>query len=193
MSTASPDTCADVAGVATQRAASSCDPYFRTASWRRRSWYAVDRHPLSTRSATPSSPAATAARRRASRSAESSRVTVGTSSHTDTPPSGVTPSSSSSEPRCSRVRSPWISRSARSPNSSDDVITDDEDVGTTRPTATAIPTMTMIRAAIRRRRIRVLRFRRPYLREAMPSLKAAAGCCRVSGFRYARDTARLVA
>ena len=32
MSTASPDTCADVLGVATQRAASASEPYFATAS-----------------------------------------------------------------------------------------------------------------------------------------------------------------
>lgn len=39
MSTASPDTWADVVGVATQRAASSSEPYVETASWRSWSWY----------------------------------------------------------------------------------------------------------------------------------------------------------
>jgi hypothetical protein len=37
-STASPDTWADVLGVATQRAASASEPYFETASRRSRSW-----------------------------------------------------------------------------------------------------------------------------------------------------------
>ena len=55
MSTASPDTCADVSGVATQRAASSSEPYFATASRRSCSWYAAERQPLSTWNATPSS------------------------------------------------------------------------------------------------------------------------------------------
>ena len=48
MSTASPDTCADVLGVATHRAASASDPYFVTASWRSCSWYSGERQPLST-------------------------------------------------------------------------------------------------------------------------------------------------
>ena len=48
MSIASPFTCSDVSGVATQRVATSSEPYFETASRRSRSWYAGERQPLST-------------------------------------------------------------------------------------------------------------------------------------------------
>ena len=48
MSTASPDTWADVSGVATQRAASSSEPYSATASRSSCSWYAGERQPLLT-------------------------------------------------------------------------------------------------------------------------------------------------
>ncbi len=46
MSTASPDTCADVPGVATQRLASASDPYFEIASRSSWAWYAGARQPL---------------------------------------------------------------------------------------------------------------------------------------------------
>ena len=46
MSTASPDTCADVPGVATHRAASASEPYFAIASSRSCCWYAGERQPL---------------------------------------------------------------------------------------------------------------------------------------------------
>jgi hypothetical protein len=48
MSTASPDTWAEVSGVATQRAASLSEPYFATASRSSCSWYFGERQPLST-------------------------------------------------------------------------------------------------------------------------------------------------
>src|SRR5882762_8965655 len=87
MSTASPDTCADVSGDATQRAASSAEPYFATASRRSRAWYSGERQPLSTRNATPLS---VAAWRRAPRSAGSSLATPGISSSKTVVPSGTT-------------------------------------------------------------------------------------------------------
>ncbi len=61
MSTASPDTCGDVSGVATHRAASAREPYVETASSSRCSWYAGERQPLLTWSSTPSSAASVAA------------------------------------------------------------------------------------------------------------------------------------
>src|SRR5262245_32138854 len=101
MSTASPDTCADVLGVATQRAASSSEPYFETASWRSCSWYSGDRQPLSTTNSTPSCAASVAARRRAPRRAGSRLATPGISSSKTVVPSGTAPSASPSAPRCS--------------------------------------------------------------------------------------------
>src|SRR5438128_1055716 len=77
-STACPDTWADVLGVATHRAASSTEPYFETASWKSRSWYAGERQPLLTTSSTPSCAASVAARRRAARRAGSRSATAGT-------------------------------------------------------------------------------------------------------------------
>ena len=58
MSTASPDTCSDVAAVATHRAASSSEPYSEIASRSSSSWYAGERQPLVTVNSTPSSDAA---------------------------------------------------------------------------------------------------------------------------------------
>ena len=74
MSTASPDTWADVLGVATHRPASACEPYFEIASWRSRAWYAGDRQPLSTTNRTPSAAASVAALRRAPRTGTPSRT-----------------------------------------------------------------------------------------------------------------------
>lgn len=98
MSTASPDTWADVSGVATHRAASSSEPYFATASRRSRSWYSGERQPLSTTNATPSSAASVAARRRAASRSGSSRVTPGTASSKTVVSSGTAPPPSPSGP-----------------------------------------------------------------------------------------------
>src|SRR3954470_9281666 len=100
MSTASPDTCADVLGVATHLAASCCEPYLEIASRKSRAWYAGERQPLSTTNSTPSAEASTAASRRAPRSAESSFATPGTSSSKTVVPSGTALSASPSAPRC---------------------------------------------------------------------------------------------
>jgi hypothetical protein len=89
MSTASPDTCEDVSAVATQRAASSSEPYLVTASRRSRSWSARLRQPLLTTRATPSCAASSAARRRAARSSGSRFATAGTSSSKADAPSGA--------------------------------------------------------------------------------------------------------
>src|SRR5262245_56384644 len=100
MSTAFPDTWADVVGVATQRAASSLEPYLETASRSSCSWYAGERQPLSTKTSTPSAAAAVAARRRASRRAGSRLATPGTSSSKTVVPSGTAPSASPSTCPC---------------------------------------------------------------------------------------------
>ena len=91
-------------GVATQRAASSSEPYFETASRSSRSWYAGERQPLLTWNSTPSSAASVAAWRRAPRRAGSSLATPGTSSSKTVVPSGTAPSASPSAPRCSPRR-----------------------------------------------------------------------------------------
>ena len=110
MSTASPDTWADVSGVATHRLASASEPYFEIASWRSRSWYAGERQPLSTTNSTPSFAASVAALRRAPRSAGSSLATPGTSSKTVVP-SGTAPSASPSARGCS-LREPSMGGAA---------------------------------------------------------------------------------
>src|SRR5262245_46893287 len=103
MSTASPDTWADVVAVATQRAASSSEPYFETASWSSCSWYAGERQPLSTKKSTPSAAAAVAARRSAVRRAGSRLETPGTSLSKTVVPAGTAPSASpSTRPCCDR-------------------------------------------------------------------------------------------
>ena len=62
MSTASPPTCGEVSGVATQREASAREPYSRTASSSSRCWWALERQPLLTCNATPSSAASAKSR-----------------------------------------------------------------------------------------------------------------------------------
>src|SRR5262245_18768872 len=96
MSTASPDTWADVPGVATHRAASSSEPYFRTASSRRYSWYSGERQPLSTTNSTPPTAAAVAARRKARTRAATRLCMPGTPSSKTVVPSGIAPSASPS-------------------------------------------------------------------------------------------------
>ena len=147
MSTASPDTCADVVGVATHRAASCAEPYSATASWSSRSWYSGERQPLSTRNATPAPAAAVAARRRARSSAGSSLATAGTSSSKTVVPLGTAPSASPSALSCAVGRTPspcparhgaqWegrerVMRSSRTRRGDD---------GKTRPSTTTAPAM----------------------------------------------------
>ncbi len=88
-------------GVPTHRAACRSEPYFDTAPWRRRSWYAGERQPLLTTKSTPSSAASVAAWRRAPRSAGSRFATPGTSSSKTVVPSGTAPSASPSASRWS--------------------------------------------------------------------------------------------
>ncbi len=126
MSTASPDTWADVLGVATQRAASASEPYFETASRSSCSWYAGERQPLSTTNSTPSSAASVAARRRAPRSAGSRLATPGTSSSKTVVPSGTAPSASPSAPRCSPPHGREVPISGTSMGGA---AVDDEDAG----------------------------------------------------------------
>ena len=90
-STASPFTCADVWGVATQRAASASEPYFETACWSSCSWYAAERQPLSTVNRTPLAAASVAARRRAASRSASSLATPGISSSKTDVPVGMAP------------------------------------------------------------------------------------------------------
>src|SRR4051812_27963322 len=101
MSTASPETWADVSEVATQRAASASDPYFEIASRRSCSSYSGERQPLLTTNSTPSSAASAAAWRRAPSRAGSRLATPGIPSSKTVAPSGTAPSASPSEPRCS--------------------------------------------------------------------------------------------
>ena len=113
MSTASPETWADVSGVDTQRAASSSDPYSEIASRSSCSWYARERQPLLTWSWTPSPAASDPARRRAARKAASRLVTAGTSSSKTVTPSGTAPSARPSTPLGSPCRPRGGSRSRR--------------------------------------------------------------------------------
>src|SRR5215470_12880250 len=99
MSTASPDTWADVLGVATHRAARSSEPYLRIACSRSRSWYSGERQPLSTKNTTPSSAAAVAALRRAASRAGSSLATPGIPSSKTVVPAGTAPSAAPNAPR----------------------------------------------------------------------------------------------
>src|SRR3954447_20425113 len=101
MSTASPDTCADVPGVATQRAASASEPYLRTASRRSCCWYSAERQPLSTTTPPPSAAAAVAAWRRAPCSSGSRLATPGIPSSKTVVPAGTAPSASPSASRSS--------------------------------------------------------------------------------------------
>src|SRR2546421_1657786 len=96
MSTASPDTCADVLGVATHRAASISEPYLAIASSSSCSWYFGERQPLSTENVTRSRAASVAAWRRARWNAGSRLATAGYSSSKTVTPSGTTPSASPS-------------------------------------------------------------------------------------------------
>lgn len=98
MSTACPETCSDVAGVATHRAACATEPYSRAAWSRRCAWYAGERQPLLTTNSTPSPAAYLDARRRAPRSAGSSLPTPGTVLSKTVVPSGMAPSALPSEP-----------------------------------------------------------------------------------------------
>src|SRR3954447_1020605 len=147
MSTASPDTCADVAGVATQRAASASEPYLRTA-WRRSCcWYSAERQPLSTTRPTPSAAAAVAARRNAPCSAGSSLATPGIASSKTVVPAGTAPSAS--------PRAPWCTmrRTALGDGIEDEDVVRDE-AGSLEPRAAAIAAMTRSRPARRALRIR---------------------------------------
>src|SRR5215218_4365669 len=99
MSTASPLTCADVRGVATQRAASASEPYFETACWSSCSWYAGERQPLSTVNRTPAPAASVAARRRAVSRPGSSFATPGIVPSKTVVPSGMAPPASPTPPR----------------------------------------------------------------------------------------------
>ena len=100
-STASPSTWSDVAGVATQRAASALEPYFEIASSSSCSWYAGERQPLLTSNTTPSPAASSAARRSAPRRAGSSLATPGYSSSKTVAPSGTSPSATPGSWWCS--------------------------------------------------------------------------------------------
>ncbi len=178
MSTASPDTCADVLGVATHRAASASEPYSETASRSSCSWYSGERQPLSTKSSTPSYAASVAARRRAPRRAGSRLATPAIPSAKTVVPSGTALSRSPGAPRCSRRRT-----------SIGNAAVEDEDGSNCWPRATAIAAMTTSRPAARSLRIRIRRVvRRAGRREATPAFKAAWCCRPVWGFRYADDT-----
>ena len=187
MSTASPDTWADVSGVATHRAASASEPYFAIASRSSCSWYAAERQPLSTTNATPSPAASVAARRRAASSAGSRLATPGSRRRRRVVPSGTAPSASPSAAAVPRARGTRgaASRARRR--------------GRVTPAAggssdAAIAAMTASRPATRSRRIRVRdRCVACWSGEVMPPVKAARRCGPVCGFRYAGDMRRLVA
>src|SRR4051812_47200346 len=145
MSTASPDTCADVVGVPTHRAAFFSEPYFATASLRSRCWYSGERQPLLTKSSIPSTDASVAARRRAPRRVGSSLATPGISSSKTVVPAGATPSASPGPARCSRVAS---GRDAAGAGGDEDELEDGAD-GNSKPRAGAIATRTTSRPATR--------------------------------------------
>ena len=102
MSTASPETWADVSAVATHRAASCSEPYVETASRRSCSWYAGERQPLLTSNSTPSSAASVAA---SAQRVQQIGVEVGDArdlASKTVVPSGTTPSAAASAPRRGR-------------------------------------------------------------------------------------------
>src|SRR5829696_7447278 len=189
MSTASPDTWADLSGVATHRAASSSEPYFDTASRRSRSWYAGERQPLSTRNSTPPPAASVAARRTAPSRRGSSLATPGTSSSKTVVPSGTAPPASPSAARCS-------SRGRSTGEAADEGEGTVKDGGTSdlEPRAAAIAAMARSTPTARRLRIPPRRVvARAGLLWVTPPLKAAWCCRHVCDSRYADDMRRLVA
>jgi hypothetical protein len=203
MSTASPDTWADVAGAATQRAASACEPYLATASWSRCAWYSGDRQPLSTMNSTPSPAASVAAWRTAPRRSGSRLATPGTSSSKTVVPSGTAPAASPSASRKSPLTRPGLRRDARcslrgtlfgDAAVADEDAVEDEGPDNGSPRAAAIAAMTASSPATRRLRIRVRRsLVRADLLLVTPRVKGAWCCQRVCDFRYADDMCRLVA
>src|SRR5215210_603988 len=189
MSTASPDTCADVSGVATHRAASSSEPYLETASRRSCAWYAGERQPLSTAQPTPSCAASVAAWRRAPRSAGSRLATPGTSSSKTVVPPGTAPPAPPSASRC-----PLRERSTGAAADEGEGTVKDDDTSALEPRAAAIATMATTTPAAVHLRIRIRQVvARAGLLRVTPPLKAARCCRHVCDFRYAGDMRRLVA
>ena len=185
MSTASPDTWADVSGVATHRAASASEPYSETASRRSCSWYSGERQPLSTESSTPSSAAS---------------LLLGAGRRADQHRAWPRPGSRRRRPSCRRARHRRPRRAHRGAHARG------TSVGDARP-----PSRTRTPATGSRGLRRSPRWRRagrrhgssgsgsagssfvPVRVEVTPPVKTAGGCRRVCGFRYAGDMRRPVA
>ena len=153
MSTASPDTCADVLGVATQRAASAAEPYFEIASRSSCSWYSGERRPLVDDELDPvvrgvASPLG--AGHRAARVEVGDRRDLVVEDRRAVGDGAVSLADASHGARCDGPRP------VTQPSGTEDAV-EDEAAGNCSPRAAAIAATTTSRPATRRRRIRVRR------------------------------------
>ena len=186
MSTASPDTCADVSGVATHRAASSSEPYFETASRSSCSWYAGERQPLLT---TKLDPVVRGIGRGLAQGTEQSGVELGHARNLVVEDRHAVGDGAVGLAECTTVLGDGL-RPARATAPSRT-----SDASDWEPRAAAIAAMTTSRPATRQPADPDPAGRRScWLRWRSCRQSRQRRCCRhVCGFRYAGDMRRLVA